>query len=540
MKKQALSTKAGSAKNIKQEELLVGIDLGTSYSSVGIFHMGRAEVIANDLGLRSTPSVVSVLSDGEALIGDAAVSQASQNRSNTVFGLKSLLGCTQDSEGVQNLITTLPFNCETNPSSNRGELAVKIGLGDPPKHQLVPIEDLVSHVLKSLRTVAESYVGLRITGCVLAYPPDFTEDQIQALGRSAKKAGLKVAGFLSEPCAVALAHRLDGPEGGSEEVGTGRDYPRNVLVLDWGGGGVTATVLSEQGGVLSQLGFCSDHTCGGPQFVDRLRQFCCQDFLRKHRMDVAENRKALGRLTRACEQTLSVLSLATQATVEVDSLMEGLDLRIPISRARFEDLVADLIPRGLACIRQVLAECTLMPEDIHLVLPSGGLVQIPRIQNMLQGLFTNSKIMDPPVKSEELVALGATWQAYYLSTQHPDTEIGEEFPTLPESIGVLDAEGNFIPGLLQGCFLPANSQLALQCAQQDDGKIAPFVIKVVESEELKTELAQIVFSDFSANPAQEAEARVSIDFSLSLSGQLEVCAAINGLLNEAKRVIVKP
>mmetsp|Transcript_34140 Transcript_34140/g.45134 ORF Transcript_34140/g.45134 Transcript_34140/m.45134 type:complete len:544 (-) Transcript_34140:249-1880(-) len=538
-KKQGSSTSPKETASKQQEQLLVGIDFGTTHSSVGVYHMGRPEIIANDHGLRSTPSVVSVLASGEAMVGDSAVNQAAKNRANTVFNLKTLLGLPFEDEDAQGKIAGLPFTCVEDRSTTPSELAALISVGDPPQQQPVSLVDLASHILKSLRTVAESYVGLRATGCVLTYPPEFSEPQIQALGRAAKKAGLKVAGLVSEPCAVALAHELDGPEGGCQEeaaAGTGRDCSRNILVFDWGGGGVSATVLSEQGGVFSQLAHRSDKGCGGPEFINRLKQFCAQDFSRKYRMEVSESRKAVAKLTKGCEQTLGILSISSQASVEVDSLMDGIDLRVPISRARFEDLISDLLPRGVICVNEVLAECNLTAQDIQLVLPSGGLVQMPRIQSIIQNLFQTSTILSAPGKPEEVVALGATWQAYHLSNQHPDTEIGEEFPTLPESIGILDPEGNFIAALLKGCFLPASTILEVQCPANDSQTPVSYIIKVVENEELKNELANVVFKDVQVSEASA----IILQFNLGISGGLEITAEHNVTKSKEKVLIGLP
>merc|ERR1719171_1139973 len=318
----------------------VGIDLGTTYSCVGIWQNDRVEIIANDQGNRTTPSYVA-FTDTERLIGDAAKNQCAMNPMNTIFDAKLLIGRKFTDPVVQSDMKHWPFK-------------VKAGDGDIPRIQVnykgeektFAAEEISSMVLTKMKETAEAFAGKDVKDVVVTVPAYFNDSQRQATKDAGAIAGLNVLRIINEPTAAAIAYGLDKKSSGET----------NVLIYDMGGGTFDVSLLTIEDGIFEVKATAGDTHLGGEDFDNRVVDFCCQDFKRKHKKDMTGNPRAMRRLRTACERAKRQLSSSTSANIEIDSLHEGQDLYSSITRARFEDLCADLFRGTLAPVESVLRD----------------------------------------------------------------------------------------------------------------------------------------------------------------------------------------
>ena len=343
-----LSRLRGGAAEEKVDGDCIGIDLGTTYSCVGVWKNGRVEIIANDQGNRITPSYVAWTADDQRLIGDAAKNQASSNPENTVFDAKRLIGRKMEDSSVQADIKHWPFLVE----SQDGKPKVVINAGE--KKSFAP-EEISAMVLSKMRKVAEDYLGHAVKYAVVTVPAYFNDAQRQATKDAGTIAGLRVLRVINEPTAAAIAYGLDQKTKGE----------RNVLVYDLGGGTFDVTLLSIDEGVFEVKATAGDTHLGGEDFDQRLMEHFSKAFLRKSKLDISEDKRAMQRLRRACEGLKRSLSTQTSATIELEALKDGVDLRETLSRARFEELNMDLFKKTMAPVDQVLRDAKIAKSDVH-------------------------------------------------------------------------------------------------------------------------------------------------------------------------------
>ena len=376
----------------------IGIDLGTTYSCVGIFQNERVEIIANDQGNRTTPSYVA-FTETERLVGDAAKNQVAMNPTNTVYDAKRLIGRKFTESSVQSDLKHFSYDVV----ARDGDKPVIKAQYKNEDRTFTP-EEISSMVLVKMKEIAESYIGKPVTDAVITVPAYFNDAQRASTKDAATIAGLNCLRIINEPTAACIAYGLDAKD----------EHEKNVLIFDCGGGTHDVSLLSLDGGVFEVIATAGNTHLGGEDFDNRLVTHFATEFKRKHKKDLTDNKRALRRLRTAAEKAKRALSSVATTTLEVDSLYDGIDFHTSITRARFEDLCSDLFRSAMEPVEKVLRDAKKGKNDIDEVVLVGGSTRIPKIQELLSSLF-GGKEPNKSVNPDECVAYGAAVQAAVLS-----------------------------------------------------------------------------------------------------------------------------
>jgi molecular chaperone DnaK (HSP70) len=382
----------------------IGIDLGTTYSCVGVWRNNRVEICPNDQGNRITPSYVAFPTDSEAsprLIGDAAKNQAASNPANTVYDVKRLIGRKFDDPSVQKDKALLPFDIVKGPTADAKPM-VSVTVGG--KKKVFSPEEISGMILRKMKETAEAFLGTEVKHAVVTVPAYFNDAQRQATKDAGTIAGLKVERVINEPTAAAIAYGLEQK----------KEQEENILVFDLGGGTFDVTLLTIDGGVFEVRATSGDTHLGGEDFDQRLMDYFIAQFKRKSGIDIKGDKRAIQRLRKQCEQAKRTLSTSTSATVDLEALSGGIDFTSQISRAKFEELNSDLFKKTLIPVTQVLKDSGMAKSTINQVVLVGGSTRIPKVQEMLSAYF-NGKELNRSINPDEAVAYGAAVQAGILS-----------------------------------------------------------------------------------------------------------------------------
>merc|ERR1712007_216466 len=397
--------------------------MGT-YSCVGVFQHGKVEIIANDQGNRTTPSYVA-FNDTERLIGDAAKNQVAMNPSNTVFDAKRMIGREFTDSCVQSDMKHWSFKVVERNAKPKIQVDYK---GETKEFFA---EEISSMVLTKMKQVAEAYLGKDVKDAVVTVPAYFNDSQRQATKDAGAIAGLNILRIINEPTAAAIAYGLDKKDQGE----------RNVLIFDLGGGTFDVSVLTIDDGIFEVKATAGDTHLGGEDFDNRLVNHFIQEFKRKHKKDLTQNKRSVRRLRTACERAKRTLSASAQAAIEIDSLFEGIDFYTSITRARFEELCADLFRGTLEPVEKALRDAKMDKSSIDEVVLVGGSTRIPKVQKLLTDFF-NGKELNKSINPDEAVAYGAAVQAAILTGD--TSEVVSDLLLLdvsPLSLGIETAGG---------------------------------------------------------------------------------------------------
>lgn len=376
----------------------IGIDLGTTYSCVGVWMNDKVEIVTNDQGLNTTPSYVAFTKE-ERFIGDSAKNQTARNPTNTVFDAKRLIGRKFSDDSVQSDIKLWPFKVESGPEEK--PIIVVEYKGETKKFMA---EQISSMVLVKMKEIAEVYLGKTVSSAVITVPAYFNDSQRQATKDAGSISGLNVLRIINEPTAAAIAYGLDRQS----------DGVKNILIFDLGGGTFDVSLLSLDEGVF-QVKATNGHThLGGEDFDNKLVDYCMADFKKKTKQDISKNARALRRLRTQCEKAKRLLSSATTAPIECETLADGEDYNTNISRAKFEELCIDLFQQCMPPVENVLKDSKIGKSEINEIVLVGGSTRIPKIQSMLTDCF-NGKALNKSINPDEAVAYGAAVQAAILT-----------------------------------------------------------------------------------------------------------------------------
>lgn len=381
-----------------ESEICIGIDLGTTYSCVGIWQNERVEIIANDQGNRTTPSYVA-FTETERLIGDPAKNQVAMNPENTVFDAKRLIGRKFSDPIVQSDMKHWPFKV-VQMTGDKPHIQVQY-LGETKNFSP---EEISSMVLTKMKETAEAYIGSPVKNAVVTVPAYFNDSQRQATKDAGIISGLNVKRIINEPTAAAIAYGLDKQTTGE----------RNVLIFDLGGGTFDVSLLTMEEGIFEVKATAGDTHLGGEDFDNRMVNHFVQEFQRKHKKNLSGNSRSLRRLRTACERAKRTLSSNSQASIEIDSLFDGIDFYTNISRAKFEEINQDLFRGTLVPVEKVLRDAKMDKNSIHDIVLVGGSTRIPKVQQLLQDFF-NGKELCKSINPDEAVAYGAAVQGAILS-----------------------------------------------------------------------------------------------------------------------------
>ncbi|CAI5657265.1 unnamed protein product [Oreochromis niloticus] len=494
---------------------VIGIDLGTTYSCVGVFRNGRVEIIPNDQGGRITPSYVAFTSEGERLIGDAAKNQLTSNPENTIFDAKRLIGRTWGDWSVQEDIKYLPF--KVTEKKRKPHIQVDIGAGQ--MKTFVP-EEVSAMVLTKMKETAEAYLGEKVTHAVVTVPTYFNDAQRLATKNAVTIAGLNVMRIINEATAAGIAYGLDKKDG-----------VKNILVFDLGGGSFDVSILTIDNGAFQVVATNGDTHLGGEDFDQRVMEHFIELYKNKTGKDVRKDNRAVQKLRREVEKAKRALSAQHQARIEIEYFFKGQDFSETLTRAKFEELNMDLFRSTLKPVQKVLKDAELKKSDIDEIVLVGGSTRIPKIQQLVKEFF-NGKEPCRGINPDEAVAYGTAVQAGVLSGE-VDTGNVLLMDVCPMTLGIETVGGVMTKLIPRNTVVPIKESKMFTTVSDDQTAVA---IKVYEGEHPLTKDNHFLatFDLTGIPPAPREVPQIEVTFEININGILCVTAEDKATGNKHK------
>lgn len=489
---------------------VIGIDIATSCSCVSIYRNGVYEVIANEHGNRTTPSMVAFCGN-ERLIGDAAKQAANSNPKNTIYGYKRFMGRKFSEQVVQYDIKHMPYNVV---KGDNDQILIQVDYQNDTKH--FKPEEISAMVIKKMKDIAETYLGEKVDGAVVTVPAYFNDSQRTATHDACIIAGVNVIRMINEPTAAAIAYGLD------------KKGESTILIYDLGAGTLDISILNVADGLFEVLSTNGNTSCGGNNIDQILVTYCFAEFCKKNKIakeDAAkllENSKAKRRLNTECERAKKTLSVAMSTSINVDSFYDGIDLEVHLTRAKLEELCTDIWKMCIAPMDRVLADAKKTKNDIDNIVLVGGSSRIPMIQKMLRDYFNKDVCCD--INPDEAIAMGASLYASVLAGNKSTSNELVLLDIIPFSVGLEISGGIFHKLIPRNTPKPVTKEETFSTFADNQRAVT---VKIYEGERKLTKDNNLLgeFDLEGIPPMPRGVPKIKIQYSIDVNGILNVTAS---------------